>query len=191
MSFAVRLHSAPRALARSLHFALAGFALIAALFALVFAEPSARGWIALAAFACFALALARPRMIQLGTSISNRSGRAPRHFRRLPQRAAAAGSLHIDEAGRANWIDDGDPARAARPVRIERWNLLGAFAWLQLRRDDAPEVLDVLMSRVPGQSDTPDTAAQDDWRRLRAWLLWYGRGGVSPAALPETSGARQ
>jgi len=154
LSFALRIDSAPRALHRRLIIALALFALGASSFALVFAEPAQRGALALAALGCAAIAWGRQRLAR-GAQ-------------------AAEGSLSIDEAGRANWVDSRARALAPRPVRIERWNVLGPYAWLRLRAQDEPQTIDAMFARVGG----PGPSA--DWRRLRAWLLWYGRG-TTPA----------
>ncbi|MCD6680099.1 MAG: hypothetical protein LT102_05490 [Burkholderiaceae bacterium] len=156
MSFALRIDSAPRALHRRLVVALAIFALGASVCALVFAEPAQRGVLALAALGCAAVAWGRQRLAR---------GAEP-----------AEGSLHIDEAGRASWIDSRARPLAPRPVRIERWNVLGPYAWLRLRAQDEPKTIDVTFARLRRAGDTGD-----DWRRLRAWLLWYGRG-TTPAA---------
>lgn len=176
MSFAVRLDSAPQRLHRRLRIALVAFALAASSFALAFAEPAARGWIALAALASFAVAFGRARP-------ASNAGAGGRPRRRLPAWIAgtspAGGTLWIDESGRASWSHvpgcAGDPPR---PVRIERWNLIGPFAWLRLRAANAREPIDVLIARKGAGTRKADIAVDDDWRRLRAWLLWYGRGGT-------------
>ncbi len=208
MSFAVRLDSAPQALHRRLRNALVAFALATSSFALAFAEPAARGWIALAALACFALAFGRRRLVV-------RAGRVERSRRRLPAwlvgALPASGSLCIDDGGRARWIGtpgsaedasapssrssatprlDGADA-AARPVRIERWNVLGPFAWLRLRADDSREPIDVLLACKGTGARKAGTADDDDWRRLRTWLLWYGRGGTPADALSGGARTRQ
>src|SRR5690606_6182715 len=131
VSFAVRIDSAPQALHRRLQIALVAFAIATSSFAFILAEPAARGWIALAALVCFAVALGRWRLAEK----ARRPGR-PR--RRLPSwivgTSPAVGSLSIDDAGRASWTDAPDcTGGAVRPVRIERWNLVGPFAWLRLR----------------------------------------------------------
>lgn len=192
MSFAVRIDSAPRALQRRLPWALAAFALGASLFALAFAEPSQRGTLALASLACFAIAFGRRRLAQRRPGNRRRSG-------------PVEGSLSIDEAGRASWADASDAACDARPVRIERWNVLGPFAWLRLRVDGEPAAFDVLLARrpgrgarrrdrearLPGRDGPSDAAGENDWRRLRAWLLWYGRGAARAAALSGSARASQ
>ena len=169
MSFALRIESAPRALHRRLTAALAIFALAATLFALVFGEPAQRAAIALAARGCLAIAVAR---------------------RRLAKSAGPAdGSLRIDEAGRASWVDSRAGASSPRPVRIERWNVFGPYAWLRLRAQDEPAAIDAMFVR--GRSEGGAAVAGDDWRRLRAWLLWYGRGATPADARPATARARQ
>lgn len=192
MSFAVRIDSAPRALQRRLPWALAAFALGASLFALVFAEPSQRAALAIASLACFAIAFGRHRFAQRRSGNRLRSG-------------PVEGSLSIDEAGRASWTDASDVARIAHPVRIERWNVLGPFAWLRLRVDGEPAALDVLLARragggarhqdrearLAGRDGTSDASGENDWRRLRAWLLWYGRGATRAGALSGSARASQ
>jgi len=185
--FAVRLDTAPPALQRRLWLTLGAFALAASTFALVFAEASQRGWIALAVAACFAAAFAR----------SGRRGFA---------RRCAQGRLSIDEAGRAVWSHaserdgglherDGDMSRrtdrARRPVRIERWHVIGALAWLRLRFEDDGRAFDVLLARPGFGRGTSCLDGENDWRRLRAWLLWYGRGAVSVDARPDPGAAPQ
>jgi len=150
LSFALRIDSAPRALHRRLAVALAIFALGASVYALVLAEPAQRGVLALAALGCATVAWGRQRLAR---------GAEP-----------AEGSLDIDEAGRASWVDARACTLAPRPVHIERWNVLGSYAWLRLRAQDEKKSFDAVFARVDG----PERAA--DWRRLRAWLLWYGRG---------------
>jgi len=169
LSFAVRIDSAPRALHRRLPRALALFALGASLFALVFAEPAQRGPLALAALGCVAVAWGRRRLARGAES--------------------ADGSLSIDEAGRASWIDSRAGAPAPRPVRIERWNVLGPYAWLRLRAQDEPAMIDVMFARVRRTGDAD--AAAGDWRRLRAWLLWYGRGTTPVDGRSASASARQ
>lgn len=163
MSFALHIDSAPRALRRRLPVALAFFALAASLFALAGAEPAQRGAIALAALACFALALGRRRFAKAG--------------------GPADGSLAIDEEGRASWIDARDGGR--RPVRVERWNVLGPFAWLRLRADGEPAI-DAMFARSRSRGEAADVAG-NDWRRLRAWLIWYGRGTLRADARPASA----
>lgn len=198
MSFAVRLDTAPPALQRRLWLALGAFALAASTFALVFADASQRGWIAFAVAACFAVAFAR----------AGRPG-----FARRP----AQGSLSIDEAGRAVWRDTGERHGdmrgdtherrggvrerdggtrprgdcAPRPVRIERWHVLGALAWLRLRFEDDGQAFDVLLARLDAGRKTPCRDGENDWRRLHAWLLWYGRGATAPDALSGGTAARR
>lgn len=176
MSFAVRLDSASQALHRRLRMALAAFALAASSFALAFAEPAQRGWIALASLACFAFAFGRARLAARRHPGSRRGSRAW-----LGAASPATGRLSIDDTGSASWTDGIEAAGgSARPVRIERWNLLGPFAWLRLRADGGREAIDVLLARRGAAAAQEEAAA--DWRRLRAWLLWYGRGGT-PAGM--------
>ncbi|MBW7924029.1 MAG: hypothetical protein H3C59_04710 [Burkholderiaceae bacterium] len=172
MSFALRIESAPRALHGRLTAALAIFALAATLFALVFGEPAQRAAIALAALACLAIAVGR---------------------RRLQKSAAPAdGSLSIDEAGRASWVDSRAGASSPRPVRIERWNVFGRYAWLRLRAQDERSAIDAMFVRGRSADDAGEAAdAGNDWRRLRAWLLWYGRGTTPADAGAATGRARQ
>lgn len=189
MSFAVRIDSAPQALHRRLQIALVAFAIATSSFAFILAEPAARGWIALAALVCFAVALGRWRLAEK----ARRPGR-PR--RRLPSwivgTSPAVGSLSIDDAGRASWTDAPDcTGGAARPVRIERWNLVGPFAWLRLRVSEGCEPIDVLLARSGADACKASPAIDDDWRRLRAWLLWYGRGGTPADAPSGATPARQ
>jgi len=190
VSFAVQLASAPQALHRRLHAVLVGFALAASALALAFAEPADRSWIALISFACFAIALGRRRV-----AAGRRPAERPKPSRRLSSwiggASPAAGRLSIDDAGRASWRDatdsSGDPARA---VRVERWNVLGPLAWLRLRADGRRETIDVLFMRRSADAGTAN-AVTDDWRRLRAWLLWYGRGGAPAEGLSGAGRARQ
>lgn len=175
MSFALRIHSAPRALHRRLPMALAMFALGASTFALVFAESEQRGTITLAALACLAVFLAR---------------------RRLARGAGSAdGSLSIDEAGRASWIDSRIGALASKPVRIERWSVFGPYAWLRLRAQEESTTIDVMFARGRSQGEAhrcvEGSDAGDDWRRLRAWLLWYGRGTLPADGRTRSGRARQ
>lgn len=175
MSFAVRLDSASQALHRRLRMALVAFALAASSFALAFADPAERGWIALAALACSAFAFGRARLGARCPGLRRLLGRW------LVGAAPATGKLSIDDTGNASWTDASDAADgAARPVRIERWNVLGPFAWLRLRDYGGRETVDVLLARRGAAVEAQD--AVDDWRRLRAWLLWYGRGGT-PAGM--------
>ncbi len=171
MSFALRLESAPLALQRRLPLALAAFALAASLLAIAFGEPAQRGTIALASLACFVVAFGRRRFAR---------GTGP-----------AAGSLRIDEQGGAQWTDGSDPGHAPRAVRIERWNVLGACAWLRLRRDGEREALDVMFVRPRIRPGAVGANGVDDWRRLRAWLLWYGRGAVRSDSPSASASARQ
>ncbi len=171
MSFALRLDSAPLALQRRLPVALAAFALAACLPAIAYGEPAQRGTIALFSLACFAIAFGRRRFAR---------GTGP-----------AAGSLSIDEQGGAQWTDGSDPGHAPRPVRIERWNVLGACAWLRLRPDGAGEAVNVMFVRPRIRHGAVGASGADDWRRLRAWLLWYGRGAVRSDSPSASASARQ
>ncbi len=172
MSFALRIDSAPLALQRRLSVALGAFALAASLLAIVFGEASQRGAIALAALACFAVAFGRWRFARGA--------------------GWAAGSLSIDEHGAARWTDADDPRCAPRPVRIERWNVLGGCAWLRLRAEGEGEAREVMFVRRRtsrdgvAEANGAEANGAEDWRRLRAWLLWYGRG----AAQGDPSSAR-
>ncbi|HEY0878575.1 MAG TPA: hypothetical protein VGE10_08990 [Zeimonas sp.] len=187
MSFAVRIDTAPRALQQRVPPVLAAFAVAASLFALAFAEPSQRGWIALAAIACFGTAFGRHRLRRRGGMVPD-----PRGRREMGGAGAGLteGSLRIDEAGGVRWIDAHDPDRCARPVRIERWNVLGPFAWLRLRFEDGAGALDVTFARRRARTGDTGETGEDDWRRLRAWLLWYGRG-TAPAGRSAAARARQ
>ncbi|MCO5100139.1 MAG: hypothetical protein M9885_04450 [Burkholderiaceae bacterium] len=161
MAFALRIDSAPRALQRRLPALLAVFALAATLFAIAFADPSRRGALVLASLACFAFALAR--------------------CRRTKRAGLLEGSLSIDEEGRAAWVDAfRTVAGEARPVRIERWNMLGPLAWLRLRFEGDPVAADVMFARGDrgGGGAAAAERGENEWRRLRAWLLWYGRGAM-------------
>ncbi len=175
MSFEVRLDTAPRSLYGVLRAALLAFALASAALALGAGEPAQRGWIALACALPFVVVLAR---------------------RPAPP---AAGTLAIDAAGRAFFVEAARPASGALAVRIERWNVFGPFAWLRLRGEGARRPLDVLFVRggrtraadvfpaVDGPKNGDATSGDDAWRRLLAWLAWYGRGrapGASPADAP-------
>lgn len=190
MSFAVQLDSAPQALHRRLHAALVVFALAASTLALAFAEPADRSWIALVSFASFAFAFGRRRLAS-----GRRFAERPRPLRRLRRWiggvSPAAGRLSIDDAGRASWRDAmHSSGGAVRAVRVERWNVLGPLAWLRLRADGGRETIDVLFMRRSAGAGTTD-AGTDDWRRLRAWLLWYGRGGMPAETLAGAARDRQ
>src|SRR5690606_4933888 len=100
VSFAVRLDSALQALHRRLRMALAAFALAASSFALAFAEPAQRGWIALASLACFAFAFGRARLAARRHPGSRRGSRAW-----LGAASPATGRLSIDDTGNASWTD--------------------------------------------------------------------------------------
>ena len=190
MSFAVQLDSAPRALHWRLHLMLVGFALAASALALAFAEPADRGWIALLSVACFAMTFGRRRLIT-GRRPAERSVPSRRLHRWVGGASPAAGRLSIDDTGRASWRDADDSSGGPeRVVRIERWNVLGPLAWLRLRADDGRETIDVLLTRRSAGADTAN-AATDDWRRLRAWLLWYGRGGTPAEVLQGAGRARR
>ncbi len=164
MSFALRIDSAPRALAQRLHVALAFFALFGSIFATAFAEPEQRGAIVLASLACFAIAAGRRRFSKT--------------------RGPADGSLAIDEQGRASWSDARGGERGQRAVRIERWNVFGPLAWLRLRVAGESATIDVMFSRFGAGGIAADP---DDWRRLRAWLLWYGRGATRADTPPAST----
>jgi len=168
VSFALRIDSAPRALQRRLPASLAAFALAASLFAIAFADLPQRGGLVLASLACFALALGR--------------------CRRAKRAGALEGSLIIDENGRAAWIGVRGLAGEPRPVRIERWNVFGPLAWLRLRFEGEPVAAHVMFARGNGR-DGADRG-ENEWRRLRAWLLWYGRGGM-PAGPPGAARMRR
>jgi len=168
VAFALRIDSAPRALQRRLPALLAVFALAASLFAIAFADLSQRGALVLASLACFALALAR--------------------CRRAKRAGPLEGSLSIDEEGRAAWVDAGTVAGEARPVCIERWNVLGPLAWLRLRFEGDPVAADVMFAR--GDCGAAAERGENEWRRLRAWLLWYGRGAM-PADPPGAARVRR
>jgi len=168
VSFAVCIDTVPPAWHRRFRLALGAFALAASVFALVFADAPQRAWIALAAILCLVAALARAAV-----------GAAP-----------AQGRLAIDETGRACWSDVPDRGRGARPVCIERWHLLGPLAWLRLRFEGEGTRFDALLAR-PAAAPPRRGDGENDWRRLRAWLLWYGRGAVSVDARPDPGAAPQ
>lgn len=87
-----------------------------------------------------------------------------------------AGRLVVDAAGNAGWRPlAGDPA-VLEPVTVERWCVIGSFAWVALRFAGDGRARDLLVLQG---GDEPA------WRGLRAWLVWYGRGRTTrsvPAA---------
>ncbi len=90
--------------------------------------------------------------------------------RRFGARGLAWGRLRVDAAGGGRWMHDGASAPAeSEPVRIERWCATEGLVWLRFREaGGAGPRRDALIAR-----DACDAA---QWRGLRAWLVWLGRG---------------
>ena len=177
VSFAVRLAAAPPVITRRMRLALAAFAILAPGVAWLGAGAAQR--LPFGVFAAIAAGVIMARLYGAG-------------------RGNAEGVLHIDAAGQACWHGVGQ-ARVM-PVQVRQWHVLGRMAWLRLHVLREPGVetvddrIDVLFWRQPerghpsgacGWHEPGIGAAEDEWRRFSAWLLWYGRGTVvtmEPAA---------
>lgn len=95
-------------------------------------------------------------------------------------RGLSWGRLSVDERGQCRWLDPGEaPQEAGRPVRIERWCATERLAWLRLREARHGRRHDVLLAR--------DACVAAQWRSLRTWLTWLGRG---PEVPPEAAAPR-
>lgn len=83
--------------------------------------------------------------------------------------------LVVDADGDARLHDERQGGSS--PVSPRSWLLGDRFVALTLVLDEAPgRRLHVLAG--------PDTPDADDWRRLRAWLAWGRRGGLSTGSGP-------
>ena len=83
----------------------------------------------------------------------------------------AHGRLAVDEQGRASWSGpEGVPAtHAVIPVR---WFAGATVVWIRINPCSRPAArYDLLLGR--------DGTSDEQWRRLRAWLLWLERSGSS------------
>lgn len=79
------------------------------------------------------------------------------------------GRLSIDETGGARWQAQDDAAGdGARIVRIERWCATERLVWLRFAEAGEGGRRDTLIAR--------DACSAEQWRCLRAWLNWLGRG---------------
>lgn len=85
------------------------------------------------------------------------------------------GRLTVDAGGACNWADAHQSARAtgqagapACAARIERWRAGEMLVWMRLREPARRRARDVLLMRTAYD--------EEQWRRLRAWLAWLGRG---------------
>ncbi len=103
------------------------------------------------------------------------------HARRA-LRAAARGTLVVDDQGAGAWCSGGAPSR---PIRVERFWCGERIAWLRIsdaatsaaseraRGSDAEarrpaRRIDLMLGR--------DRASEPTWRAMRAWLVWLERG---------------
>ncbi len=174
MSFAVELATAPPSVFRRIRAALCVFAASGCAIAVAQLQP-VDAWAPVAVRSSLpAVAVAVPFVVvlvllsvvlaalflALASAIARRGRAAP-----LP-----AGRLVVDAAGDAAWRPLGGEAAAPEPVAIERWYVLGSFAWIAVRFAGDRRARDLLL--VHG-------ADESAWRRLRAWLVWYGRGRVA------------
>ncbi|MBN9461788.1 MAG: hypothetical protein J0H00_11260 [Burkholderiales bacterium] len=82
-------------------------------------------------------------------------------------RGLSWGQLAVDEAGRAAWRGAGS-GEPGSPVEVERWHAGQALVWLRLREAGQRRARHVLLLRA--------ACGGEPWRRLRAWLVWLGRG---------------
>ena len=170
VSFAVQLAAAPPVIVRRMQLALAAFAILALGVAWPGVDAARR-----LPFGVFAA-------IAAGAIVARLHGAGRRN---------AEGVLHIDAAGQACWRGIGQAP--ATPVQVRQWHVLGRMAWLRLHVLREPGIgvaddrIDVLFWRRsehghPSDARGPDErgagAAEDEWRRFRAWLLWYGRGAA-------------
>jgi len=79
------------------------------------------------------------------------------------------GRLIVDESGDGRWeAQDDAAAEGARTVRIERWCATERLVWLRLAETGDGGRRDTLIAR--------DACSAEQWRCLRAWLNWLGRG---------------
>ena len=79
------------------------------------------------------------------------------------------GRLSIDETGGVRWQAQDDAAgQGARIVRIERWCATERLVWLRFAEAGEGGRRDTLIAR--------DACSAEQWRCLRAWLNWLGRG---------------
>lgn len=196
MSFAVQLASAAPEILQRLRLTLAVFAVAALGVAWLVAGTSSGPWSGVAALVGSGVILARLRW---------------------PGAAAACGVLRIDDLGQASWLGPGrsvavpvqvqqwhlvgrlawlrlrltgDPDAGARDLDVLFWRRTSRGEWTE---ESVPGTLPGgwVRRRVPGEAGVRRApvagVAEDGWRRLGAWLLWYGRGPVSNAA-PDASG---
>lgn len=83
-------------------------------------------------------------------------------------RGLSWGRLAVDAQGQGCWQPDGASAATARPARIECWCATERLVWLRWRDAGDGRRRDTLIAR--------DACDAGQWRSLRAWLCWLGRG---------------
>ena len=84
-------------------------------------------------------------------------------------RGLSWGRLAVDESGQARWQRAGAvPAQDPRPVRIERWCTTERLIWVRFCEVGQRRRQDVLFARAGCDAG--------QWRGLRSWLIWLGRG---------------
>ena len=86
-------------------------------------------------------------------------------------RGLSWGRLAVDESGQARWQQAGAvPTRDPRPVRIERWCATEQLIWVRFCEAGRRRHRDVLFARAGCDAG--------QWRGLRSWLAWLGRGSA-------------
>ncbi|GMV02582.1 MAG: hypothetical protein KJZ98_00990 [Burkholderiaceae bacterium] len=86
-------------------------------------------------------------------------------------RRLAAGRLSVDAAGQCRWqTGTGQRADVAQPVRVERWYATERLVWIRFSENAAHRRRDTLIAR--------DACGPAQWRSLRTWLTWLGRGAT-------------
>lgn len=149
MSFAVEIAAAPLSVLHRIHAAMYAFGAVACVLALVYVQSADFRWFAAVCLLVLALACV-VSIVSL-------------HRRRAP---LVRGSLVVDACGNAAWRPLAGNATHAGSVDVVRWYVLGSYAWIAVRFPDDRRARDLLLRHG---GDEPA------WRRLRAWLVWYGR----------------
>jgi hypothetical protein len=90
-------------------------------------------------------------------------------FKREP---LLVGTLLVDVSGRPAWSAEGASTESAPigvPIRLVRWHVGDAAAWLRIQREDGWRG-DLFIDRARCESA--------EWDNLKRWLTWVERGAT-------------